>query len=402
MESQQDCTLLKFGSYHALNCPSGKPDPMSFKEIIHTTTIAENELWRVIGLFLIILAAMAAGRLLKYLLQKRAAGLPTTRAIQIAAITAIAKATPFITFAIGLNSGIGLLKLGGAAEFVGTTVAVINTLAIAATVYWLVEVPSVWMVRHASRTPSKMDDMLAPIVSKSLRMTVVVLAVVQIAQILSGKEISSILAGLGIGGLAVALAAQDTLKNFFGSVVLLADKPFEIGDRVNIDGHDGPVESVGLRSTKIRTLDGHLVTIPNGELANKSIWNIAKRPYIRRVFNITITYDTPPEKVLEAKAIVEEILKDHEGMDPEFPPRVFFNDFNAASLNLICIYWYHPPAYWDYLAFTENVNLRILERYNAAGIDFAFPTQTLHLAGDPKRAPIEIHSTGSAAASGLQ
>jgi MscS family membrane protein len=375
---------------------------MSITEIINTPTIAENELWRAIGLFLIILLAMAAGRLLKYLLQKRAATLPDDREILSAAVNAFSRAVPFLSFAIGLTSGVSLLKLGGAAEFVNTTIAVINTLAIATTIYWLVDVPNTWMVSRAARTPSKMDDMLAPIVSKSLRITVVVLTVVQIAQILSGKEITSILAGLGIGGLAVALAAQDTLKNFFGSVVLLADKPFEIGDRITVDGFDGPVESVGLRSTKLRTLDGHIVTIPNGELANKSIWNIAKRPYIRRLFNITITYDTPPEKVREAKAIVEEILKDHEGMDPEFPPRVFFNNFNDASLNLICIYWYHPPAYWDYLAFTEDVNMRILERYNAAGIDFAFPTQTLHLAGDPKRVPIEFRSAGSDAESGLQ
>jgi len=254
----------------------------------------------------------------------------------------------------------------------------------------MVEIVTTILLLRAEKTASKMDDMLAPILSKSLRATVIVLALVQIAQILSGKEITSILAGLGIGGLAVALAAQDTLKNLFGSMVLLADKPFEIGDRINVDGHDGPVEAVGLRSTRIRTLDGHLVTIPNGELANKPIWNIAKRPYIRRLFNITITYDTPPEKVEEAKTILEGILENHEGLNPDFPPRVYFKDFNDASLGFLCLYWYHPPAYWDYLKYSEQVNLQILDRFNKAGIDFAFPTQTLHLAGDSKRDPIKI------------
>lgn len=362
---------------------------MELSDLFTETRIAGNELWRVAGLFAIILFAFAAGKFLSFLLQRRADELDPSREILISAMRGLAKGAPLFTFAIGLSSGTAFLKLNGAEDFVNTCVAIIITLAVAATAYLLVDVPSTWMVRRASATPSKLDDMLAPILSKSLRATIIVLSIVQIAQILSGKEITSILAGLGIGGLALALAAQDTLKNFFGSIVLLSDRPFEVGDRINVDGHDGPVEEVGMRSTRIRTLDGHVVTIPNGELANKAIWNIAKRPYIRRLFNITITYDTPPAKVREAKEIIEAILKDHEGMDPEFPPRVYFNDFKDAALNLICIYWYHPPAYWDYLAFTESVNLQILERFNAAGIDFAFPTQTLHLAGDPKR-PLEL------------
>ena len=212
-----------------------------------------------------------------------------------------------------------------------------------------------------------------------------------VAHVVSGQEIGAILAGLGLGGLAIALAAQETVKNFFGATVIFAEKPFDIGERINFDGHDGVIESVGLRSTRMRRLDGHLVTIPNGNLAAATVHNIAKRPYIRRLFNIGITYDTPPEKVIEAKAILEDILKDHEGMKEDFPPRVYFNDFKDYSLSFLCIYWYHPPAYWDYMDFSEKVNLEILKRFNEAGIDFAFPTQTVHLAGDPKR-PVSINS----------
>ncbi len=362
---------------------------------IHTfhtlAVIADNTAWQIVGLFLMILFGLVAGMLLKRLLNKRAEQLDDTRPIVTAALRGVARSAPFLAFTIGLFSGINLIELGPAEDFVSTSVAVLFTLAVATTAFFLVDAPSLWLVRRASGTPSKMDDMLAPIISKSLKATIVVLAIVQVAQILSGKEVTSILAGLGIGGLAFALAAQDTIKNFFGSMVLLADKPFEIGDRINIDGHDGPVEEVGLRSTRIRTLDGHLVTIPNGEMANKTIWNIAKRPYIRRLFNIGITYGTAPEKVREAKTILEELMKDHEGMDPEFPPRVYFNNFESSSLNLLCIYWYHPPAYWDFMDFTEQLNLKILERFNAAGIDFAFPTQTIHLESpseDPQLASI--------------
>ena len=362
---------------------------MTPEDLLNTPTLAGNELWRIGVLFCAILLAIAAGKLLKFLLNKRSGELEPTRPIIANGYRGFARSAPFLLFTVGLHIGASFILLGAAEGFVGTSIAVLFTIAVATTSYFLAEVPSMMLQQRAARTEGKMDDMLVPILSNSMRATIVVLAIVQIAQILSGKEITSILAGLGIGGLAVALAAQDTLKNFFGSVVLLADKPFEIGDRVNVDGHDGPVESVGLRSTKIRTLDGHLVTIPNGEMANKSIWNIAKRPYIRRIFNISITYDTPPAKVAEAKAILEDILKDHEGMHEDFQPRVYFNNFNDTSLNLFCIYWYHPPAYWDFMAFTERVNTAILERFNSAGIDFAFPTQTVHLAGDTKR-PVEI------------
>jgi len=235
--------------------------------------------------------------------------------------------------------------------------------------------------------------MLVPMVRKSLRVTVVILVLVQIAQILSEKPITSIIAGLGIGGLALALAAQDTVKNFFGSVVLFVDKPFEMGDRIVVEGQDGSVEEVGFRSTKIRTLDGHLVTVPNGELANKMIRNIGKRPFIKRIANLSITYDTPPEKVDRAIEIVKEILDGHEGMHPDYPPRVYFNELNADSLNIIVMYWYHPPDYWAYMGFTERFNKEVFRRFAEEGIEFAFPTQTLYLAGDQARPlTIGIHS----------
>lgn len=145
------------------------------------------------------------------------------------------------------------------------------------------------------------------------------------------------------------------------------------------------MERIGFRSTRIRTLEGHQVTIPNSEMVNKTLQNIGKRPYIRRLANITITYGTSPEKVQRALDIIKEILSNHEGMNPEFPPRVFFSGFNDSSLNLMMLYWYHPPDYWKYMAFSEQVNFLILERFNAEGIEFAFPSQTVYLADDAKR-----------------
>jgi MscS family membrane protein len=204
-----------------------------------------------------------------------------------------------------------------------------------------------------------------------------------------GFNVSTLLAGLGVGGIAVALAAQDTLKNFFGSVMILLDKPFSVGQRVTVKGHDGTVEEIGLRSTRIRLLTGHQTTVPNEQMANLDIENIGRRPHIRRLTNITITYDTPPEKIEKAVNIIETILDNHEGMKPDFPPRVYFNEFNNDSLNILVLYWYHPPDYWSFLAFSQGVNLQIMREFEKEGIQFAFPTSTTYLTQDDDQ-PLHI------------
>lgn len=235
-----------------------------------------------------------------------------------------------------------------------------------------------------------------------------------------GVSLGPLLASVGIGGLAIALAARPTLENIIGSFMIFLDKPYRVGQRVNVLGQNGTVESIGLRSTKIRLLTGHLTSIPNQQMANAEVENIGRRPYIRRVMNVTITYDTPPEMINRAVEILREILSVPEAQEaddlkniggteefaltnveageagqqahpneainqPDFEPRVYFNELNADSLNIIVIYWYHPPEYWDYLEHANWINLQIMERFNAEGIDFAFPTQTLHMAGDDKR-----------------
>ena len=364
---------------------------MDVLKIITEFEIVGNNLWRILALFGIILLALLLGKIAKFVLQKSATKFESRQRFMPAiTLNAISRGVIFLLAAVGISLGIASLELKEkVAVFFGTLSSILLSLAIGYMLYWLVDVPTQWIARMAGKTESKLDDMLVPIIRKSLRVTVVVLLLVQIAQILSDKPITSIIAGLGIGGLAFALAAQDTIKNVFGSIVLFVDKPFEMGDRIVVDGHDGPVEEVGLRSTKIRTLEGHLVTVPNGELANKIIQNIGKRPYIRRIVDLTITYDTPSDKIDRALEIVKETLKDHEGINNELPPRVFFSEFNAASLNIRAIYWYHPPNYWDFMVFSERFNKEVFRRFNEEGIDFAFPTQTLYLAGDPSR-PLSV------------
>lgn len=351
------------------------------------TPVLGNELWRVLCLFGGILGGLGGGRAARHYFEKTGAFLAERGSrIRAALFGSLAKASVPALFAAGLAIGLDTLVLGDRlGGWVASGLDVLGILAVGYVLYSLVEVADVWLQGWAARSSSKLNDMLVPMAGKSLRVTLGVLVVAQVAQALSDKPVSSILAGLGIGSLAVALAAKDTVANFFGSLVILADKPFELGERIKVGSTDGTVEELGFRSTRIRTLEGHLVTIPNGELATQTIENISKRPHFRRIANLGIPYDTPPEKMEEAVEIVKEVLKDHEGQHPDFPPRVFFSEFNAASLNLFAIYWYHPADYWKYMAFNERVNMEWLRRFNAAGIEFAFPTQTLYLAGDPAR-----------------
>ena len=193
-----------------------------------------------------------------------------------------------------------------------------------------------------------------------------------------GFNVGALLAGLGVGGVAFALAAQDTLKNLIGSVMILLDKPYRVGQRVVAKGHDGVVEEIGLRSTKLRRLSGHQATIPNEQMANTDIENVDRRPNIRRFFNIAIRYDTPLEKVDRAVKIVEGILDNHEGMDPELTPRVYFNEFNRDSLNIIVLFWYHPPDYWAFMALSQRINKQIMQAFETEGIAFALPSQTVY------------------------
>jgi len=274
-----------------------------------------------------------------------------------------------------------------------TAIGVLSTLAIVVFLYRLIELLVYELDRFAQREDNMLDSTFVQMIRLITRVVVIVIGAIYLMRALSGKPLSALLAGLGIGGLAVALAAQDTLKNFFGSIMIMLDKPFSVGQRVLVEGIDGVVENIGFRSTRVRTLTGHLVTVPNEKMATNSVENVGRRPSIRRLTNITITYDTPPDKVQRALEIIREILENHEGMNPDFPPRAYFNEFNDASLNIMMIYWYFPADYWAYMAFTEKVNLKIMRAFEKEGIEFAFPTTTNYLAHDERR-PLRVSISG--------
>ncbi len=354
---------------------------------------AGNELWRILLMTAIIALAFFLGKIFKFFFNRTAPKIKEQGQILLSVVfESAARSVTFLFFAFGLRVALTFLIIPDAIQsLVFTTVEVLIILSFAHFLYRLVDVVDIWLQRFASddQDDTQIDVMLIPIVGKAIRVTVVILAILQVAQSLSDQPITSILAGIGIGGLALGLAAQDTIRNFFGSLMIFADKPFDVGELINLEDKLGVIMEVGVRTTKIRTLDGHMLTVPNGQLANMTIHNIAKRPFIRRVFDVTITYDTPPDKIDLAVEILKEILDNHVGMHEDFPPRVFFDDLNADSLNIKCFYWFHPPDFWEYMAFTQEVNRQIMRRFNKEGIDFAFPTQTIHLAGDKNR-PLDV------------
>jgi MscS family membrane protein len=235
-----------------------------------------------------------------------------------------------------------------------------------------------WKHRAALRDDKSFDDQLFPIISKTIKIFLVIVAVLLTSQNL-GLNITSVIASLSIGGLALGLAAQDTVANLFGAVAVFVDKPFRIGDVVKLGDVEGTVESMGLRSTRVRSPDGHLITVPNKTMGNATITNVTRRPNIKTTMNIGITYDTPSEKVQEAIKILNEVYRQH----PQTADLIVsFNKFLDSALNFVVIHWHKPAAYKEYLASMQELNLTLKKRFDSAKINFAFPSQTVYLKQD--------------------
>ena len=196
-----------------------------------------------------------------------------------------------------------------------------------------------------------------------------------------GYDISALLAGLGVGGLAFALAAQDILKNFFAGISLIFDKTFAKGERVNFEGNSGKIEEVKLRTTKLRTYDGTLLTIPNAKLADNMVENVTKVPRVKVKMTIGVTYDTSSKKLKEAKKIIMAAVKENEHSD-EKSTDIWFDNFGAYSLDIQVIYYAKELTMdnWSQrIHMKEGINFAIKEEFEKAKIDMAFPTQTVEI-----------------------
>lgn len=230
-----------------------------------------------------------------------------------------------------------------------------------------------YMLPWAEKTDNDLDDQLLPIVSKGVKMVIWVMAIV-IGLNNAGYDVGAVVAGLGIGGLAMAMAAKDTVSNVFGGFTIFTDQPFKMNDRVKVAGYDGVVTEIGVRSTRLRTLEGRMVTIPNATFADSAVENVSREPSRKIVLNLGLTYDTTPEQMQAAMDTLKEI--NEANPHTEEKTVIAFNGFGDFAMNIMFIYYIRSG---EAIADTQTeINMAILGRFNEQGLEFAFPTQTLY------------------------
>jgi MscS family membrane protein len=222
-----------------------------------------------------------------------------------------------------------------------------------------------------------LDDQLLPIARRGGKTAIWIIGVI-VALNNAGYDVMALIAGLGIGGLALAMAAKDTVANVFGGFTIFTDRPFSMGDRIVISGFDGTVSEIGIRSTRLRTLAGREVTIPNSRFADSPVENISREPSRKIVLQLGMTYDTTPDRMRRAMELLREIVQ-AQGADTQENIIIGFNAFGDFALGITLIYYISTGA--DIMGVQTAVNLAILERFNAEGLEFAFPTQTIHTVG---------------------
>jgi len=247
--------------------------------------------------------------------------------------------------------------------------------------YRIVDILGEYMLKKAAQTETTMDDQIVPILKRVLKIFVIIIGFLYILNNLR-FDITALLAGISIGGLAFALAAQDTIKNFFGSLMILFDKPFQIGDWVTAGDIDGTVEEVGFRSTRVRTFRNSVITVPNGKLADMPVDNHGLRKYRRFYTTITITYDTPTHIIEAFTSGLKQIVEEHPKTWKEFY-NIYFSNMSAYSLDIMFYVFLDVPTWGEELKYKEELLLEIMKLAKQLGINFAFPTQTLHMENFP-------------------
>lgn len=283
------------------------------------------------------------------------------------------------SFALSWMMGIQLLALPEKVYYLlskGGEVAFILGLVMAA--YGMVDLLSLYLEKKAAETENKLDDVIVPLIRKTLKFFVVAVGIISVGDALT-IDMKGLITGLGIGGLAFAFAAKDTISNLFGSLTVILDHPFVIGDWVVIDGKiEGTVIEVGMRSTRIKTFYDSVITIPNGMLTNVQIDNMGKRNFRRYSTKIGVQYDTPPEKIEAFCEGIRQIIIAHKWTRKDYF-HVYFNGLGTSSLDILLYVFWEVPDWNSELAERHRLLIDILRLGNEMGVDFAFPTQTLHL-----------------------
>lgn len=340
-----------------------------------------NPAWQYVAFAIYVLLALCASKITDYLFlgMARRAVARTKTDLDDLVVQLVRGPVKIVVFVVLLHLGLRLFAWPDwAAAFISNGLKIVVASSLTYIAIRIVDLLlGVWQQR-AGPQEGLVDRQLFPIIRKTAKIFVVVVAVLVTTQNL-GMNVTGLLASLSIGGLAVGLAAQDTLSNLFGAIAIFGDKPFRVGDRIQLETIDGTVEAIGLRSTRVRNLDGHLVTVPNRTMANANIINVSKRPNIKTVMNIGVTYDTPSHRVERAIQLIEEVFRAHPKTGDLI---VSFNKFESASLNILVVHWWASTDFREYLQGVQGLNLTLKRRFDEEGLSFAFPTQTLYVRQD--------------------
>ncbi len=274
------------------------------------------------------------------------------------------------------------LKLEGLSfSIVNGLIQIVFGVAFTWAAYICVSVLGTYFKEKAIGTESTLDDQLIPFLEKALKLTIVLLGILVVLQNM-GVNVFSLLAGLGLGGLAFALAAKDTAANLFGSIMILIDRPFKIGDWVVMDGTEGTVEEIGFRSTRVRTFYNSLITVPNANVANVQIDNMGVRQYRRTSTTLGVTYDTSMERMNQFVEGIRKIITSNRISRKDYF-HVYFSGYGDSSLNILVYFFLITNDWAEELKERENIYTEIYKLADEMGVEFAFPTRTLHVHNQP-------------------
>ncbi len=255
----------------------------------------------------------------------------------------------------------------------------VSSLVIATVAWFSVRLINVliehYLIPLADKTESKLDDQLIPIVSKTSKIAVVSIAGIVILNGF-GYDVTAIIASLGIGGLAFAFAAKDTIANLFGGIAIFVDKPFTVGDRIKFKNIDAIVKQVGIRTTKLKDFDNQLITVPNSMISSDVITNVSHAKPRRIKFTLGLVYNTSKKDLEKAKKLIKKAIESVDGTVPE-KTNIVFTEFADSSLNLLVIYYLSKTK--DYFRIKDEVNFKIIELFEKNKLEFAYPTQTIYL-----------------------
>ena len=254
-------------------------------------------------------------------------------------------------------------------------------LAVICSIFWTilrsVEFIGIGLKDKAAQTESKVDDGLIPFAIDLTKVIIVIFALVIILGNVFNVNITALVAGLGVGGVAIALASKESLENLLGSFTIFFDKPFAVGDIITLGGVTGVVEKVGFRSTRIRTYDKSIVTVPNKNIINTELDNLGVRPVRRVKFNIGLTYDTKIEQIKNIVDDIQKLVDDHPMTNED--GRVRFLSFGASSLDIMVLYYVNSPEWEDLIDAQQKINYSIIEIVNKHNSEFAFPSTSVYL-----------------------